>query len=68
MVPQEDEAKYREAGVDDFISVKANCYEIIRELQRAKGMKITEGLKKRFRRTQQRNRRKFKVKHLDYTK
>ena len=40
--PKDMEAKYREAGVDDFISVKANCYEIIRELQRAKGMKITE--------------------------
>ena len=40
--PKDLEQKYRDAGIDDFISVKANCYEIIRDLQRAKGMKITE--------------------------
>lgn len=40
--PKDMEQKYRDAGIDDFISVKANCYEIIRDLQRAKGMKITE--------------------------
>lgn len=40
--PKDLEKVYREAGVDDFISVKANCYEILRNLQKAKGMKITE--------------------------
>ena len=40
--PKDMEQKYRDAGIDDFISVKANCYEIIRDLQRAKGVKITE--------------------------
>ena len=32
----------RDAGVDEFISVKANCYDILRMLQQKKGMKITE--------------------------
>ena len=40
--PKDLEQTYRDAGIDDFISVKANCYEIIRSLQREKGMKITE--------------------------
>jgi len=40
--PKDLEPVYKEAGVDDFISVKANCYEILRMLQRKKGMKITE--------------------------
>ncbi|MEN6413529.1 MAG: methylmalonyl-CoA mutase family protein [Veillonellales bacterium] len=34
----EYEAIYREAGVDFFIHVRANCYEILTDLQRAKGM------------------------------
>ena len=32
--PKDLEQTYRDAGIDDFISVKANCYEIIRSLQR----------------------------------
>lgn len=36
--PKDLEPVYREAGVDDFISVKANCYEILRFLQKKKGM------------------------------
>ncbi len=36
--PKELEPVYKEAGVDDFISVKANCYEILRMLQKKKGM------------------------------
>ncbi len=36
--PKDLEPKYREAGVDDFISVKANCYQILRFLQKKKGM------------------------------
>ncbi len=40
--PKDLEPVYREAGVDEFISVKANCYEILRMLQKKKGMKITE--------------------------
>lgn len=32
------ESAYREAGVDDFIHVRANCYQILTELQQAKGM------------------------------
>lgn len=36
--PKDLEEKYRAAGVDDFISVKANCYEILRMLQKKKGM------------------------------
>lgn len=36
--PKDLEQKYLDAGVDDFISVKANCYEILRMLQRKKGM------------------------------
>ncbi|MPN64075.1 hypothetical protein SDC9_211846 [bioreactor metagenome] len=35
---KEFEASYREAGVDDFIHVKANCYQILSDLQDAKGM------------------------------
>ena len=37
--PKELEPVYREAGVDDFVSVKANCYQILRSLQEKKGMK-----------------------------
>ena len=40
--PKDMEAVYRDAGVDEFISVKANCYDILRMLQQKKGMKITE--------------------------
>ena len=36
--PKDLEEVYRKAGVDDFISVKANCYEILRMLQKKKGM------------------------------
>ena len=37
--PSKDlEPVYREAGVDDFISVRANCYEILNTLQDKKGM------------------------------
>lgn len=36
--PKDLEETYRKAGVDDFISVKANCYELIRMLQKKKGM------------------------------
>ena len=32
------EETYKNAGVDDFISVKANCYQILRFLQKKKGM------------------------------
>ena len=35
---KELEPVYREAGVDDFISVRANCYEILHALQDKKGM------------------------------
>lgn len=36
--PKDLETTYREAGVDDFISVKANCYKILQFLQKKKGM------------------------------
>lgn len=36
--PKDLEPVYREAGVDDFISVRANCYEILNKLQDKKGM------------------------------
>lgn len=36
--PKDLEEVYRKAGVDDFISVKANCYELLRMLQKKKGM------------------------------
>ena len=36
--PKALEPVYREAGVDDFISVRANCYEILNTLQDKKGM------------------------------
>lgn len=36
--PKDLEEQYRAAGVDDFISVSANCYEILRMLQKKKGM------------------------------
>ena len=37
--PSKDlEPVYREAGVDDFISVRANCYAILNTLQDKKGM------------------------------
>lgn len=29
---------YREAGIDEYISVRANCYEVLQSLQRKKGM------------------------------
>lgn len=40
--PKDLEPKYMEAGIDEFISVKANCYQILRELQQKKGMTIHE--------------------------
>lgn len=40
--PKDLEPKYIEAGIDEFISVKANCYQILRELQQKKGMTIHE--------------------------
>lgn len=36
--PKELEPVYREAGIDDFISVRANCYQILDFLQKKKGM------------------------------
>lgn len=36
--PKDLEPVYLEAGVQDFISVKANCYQILRDLQQKKGM------------------------------
>lgn len=36
--PKDLEPTYREAGVDDFISVRANCYAILNALQDKKGM------------------------------
>lgn len=36
--PKDLEPVYIEAGVDDFISVKANCYKILQFLQKKKGM------------------------------
>lgn len=32
------EVTYRESGVDDFIHVRANCYQLLTSLQKAKGM------------------------------
>lgn len=29
---------YKEAGIDDFISVSANCFDILKDLQKRKGM------------------------------
>ena len=36
--PKDLEPVYHEAGVDDFISVRANCYKILQFLQKRKGM------------------------------
>ena len=36
--PKDLEPIYREAGVDDFISVRANCYKTLQMLQKKKGM------------------------------
>lgn len=36
--PKDMEPVYKQAGVDDFISVKANCYKILQLLQKKKGM------------------------------
>ena len=36
--PKDLEPGYREAGVDDFVSVRANCYKILQFLQKKKGM------------------------------
>ena len=36
--PKDLEAIYKEAGVDDFISVKANCFQTLKMLQKKKGM------------------------------
>ena len=36
--PKEMVEIYKAAGVDDFISVSANCYDILRMLQKRKGM------------------------------
>lgn len=37
--PEELQAVYKEAGVDEFIHVRANCYETLSRLQQRKGMK-----------------------------
>ena len=29
---------YKEAGIDEYISVRANCYEVLESLQKKKGM------------------------------
>ena len=36
--PPELEPVYREAGVDDFVHVRANCRKILQAIQEAKGM------------------------------
>ncbi len=36
--PKDLEPVYKEAGVDDFISVKANCFQTLKMLQKKKGM------------------------------
>lgn len=36
--PKDLETIYKEAGVDDFISVKANCFQTLKMLQKKKGM------------------------------
>lgn len=36
--PKDKEPIYRAAGIDDFISVKANCYQTLKMLQKKKGM------------------------------
>jgi methylmalonyl-CoA mutase len=36
--PKDLEAGYREAGIDEFVSVRANCYQILQSLQKKKGM------------------------------
>lgn len=36
--PKDLELVYKEAGVDDFISVKANCFATLKMLQKKKGM------------------------------
>ncbi|EGO61930.1 methylmalonyl-CoA mutase family protein [Acetonema longum] len=36
--PEDLQAVYREAGVDEFIHVRADCYESLSRLQRRKGM------------------------------
>lgn len=35
---KEDEEAYRVAGIDDFIHIRANCYEVLRKLQVEKGV------------------------------
>ncbi len=34
----EDEANYRNAGVDEFVHIRSNCYEVLRKLQVEKGV------------------------------
>lgn len=36
--PKDMEPIYNEAGIDQYISVKANCYQILQSLQKKKGM------------------------------
>ena len=36
--PKDMEQVYKDAGVDDFISVKANCFQTLKMLQKKKGM------------------------------
>ncbi|MDU2065664.1 MAG: methylmalonyl-CoA mutase family protein [Sporomusaceae bacterium] len=36
---KEFESTYRDAGVDDFVHVRANCYQLLSDLQQRKGMK-----------------------------
>lgn len=35
---EEFEASYREAGVDDFIHIRANCYQVLSRLQKERGI------------------------------
>ena len=36
--PKELLDTYKDAGIDDYISVRANCYQILQLLQKKKGM------------------------------
>ncbi|MDE5412523.1 methylmalonyl-CoA mutase family protein [Alkalihalobacterium chitinilyticum] len=35
---EEDEVNYRNAGVDEFVHLRSNCYEVLRKLQVEKGV------------------------------
>lgn len=36
--PGDKEQEYRDAGIDDFVHVKANCYQILRNIQKERGI------------------------------